>query len=61
MPIVNVKMLKGRSVEIKRTLVKNITKVITKDLKVTPAQVTVVLEEYDKENWADNGRLYSDK
>lgn len=60
MPIVNVKMLKGRTVAMKRKLVSDITDVVTKDLAVAPDQVTVIVEEYEKENWAHSGKLYSD-
>jgi len=61
MPIVIIKMLKGRTVEVKRKLAKDVTGVVSDDLKVPADETTVVIEEYDRENWARSGTLYSDK
>jgi 4-oxalocrotonate tautomerase len=59
MPVVTVKMAKGRSLEVKRRLVAELTKVIADVLDVKPEWVTVLLEEYDRENWASGGNLLS--
>ncbi|GAA0738384.1 2-hydroxymuconate tautomerase [Clostridium oceanicum] len=61
MPIVNVKISKGRSINQKKKLVKDITDVIVKDLDVYPEWVTVLIDEYDRENWASAGELHSEK
>jgi len=50
MPVVSVKMAKGRSLEVKRRLVAEITKVITDTLDVKREWVTVMLDEYEREN-----------
>jgi 4-oxalocrotonate tautomerase len=61
MPIVTVKMAKGRPVEKKRSLVKAITNTVAKELDLKPEWVTVLIEEYDRKNWATGGKLHSDK
>lgn len=61
MPIVSVKMAKGRSTAVKRKLVKDITDSIVADLDVKPEWVTVLLEEYPRQHWATGGVLHSDK
>ena len=61
MPIVVVKMAKGRSIDQKRRLVKAITDVVVDTLDVKPEWVTVLIEELDRENWATGGQLHIDK
>jgi 4-oxalocrotonate tautomerase len=61
MPVVTVKMAKGRSLEVKRRLVAELTMVIADVLDVKPEWVTVLLEEYDRENWASGGSLHIDQ
>ena len=61
MPIIVVKMAKGRSIEQKRKLVKATTNVIVDILDVKPEWVTVLIEEFDRENWATGGELHIDK
>jgi 4-oxalocrotonate tautomerase len=61
MPIVIVKMARGRSIEQKRILVKAITDAIVETLNVEPEWVTVLIEEFERENWATGGQLHIDK
>ena len=61
MPIIVIKMAKGRSIEQKRKLVKAITNVVVDVLDVKPEWVTVLIEEIDRENWATGGELHIDK
>lgn len=61
MPIVTVQMFKGRSLEVKRELVKRVTEAVTETTGLKPETVTVVIEELDKENWAIGGQLFSDR
>ena len=37
------------------------TKLAVEILKVKPEMVTVIVDEYDRENWATAGELHSDK
>lgn len=59
MPVITVKMAKGRSTEQKQQFVESITKEAVKTLKVKEDWVTVIFDEYDRENWASNGQLHS--
>ena len=61
MPIVTVDMIKGRTVDQKRKLAKDITDLLVSNLNVKPEVVSVVYNEYEKENWASAGTLYCDK
>ena len=61
MPIITVKIAKGRSVEQKRGLVKAITQAVVNTIKVKEEWVSVLLEEYERENWATGGELHSDR
>jgi 4-oxalocrotonate tautomerase len=61
MPIVSIKIAKGRSIEQKRNLVRSITDSVVSTLDVKPEWVTVLIEELDRENWATGGELHIDK
>lgn len=61
MPIVSIKMAKGRTTEQKRALAAAITDAMVTIAAVAPEWVTVLFEEYDRENWATAGRLHVDK
>lgn len=61
MPIITVKMAKGRTTEQKQQFVKSITQAAVQILDVKEEWVTVVLDEYERENWATGGTLHSIK
>lgn len=61
MPVITVKMAKGRTSEQKQRFVDAITKEAVETLNVKPEWVTVIFDEYDRENWASNGQLHSIK
>jgi 4-oxalocrotonate tautomerase len=61
MPIVTIKIAKGRSREQKRRLVQEITNAVVKTLEVEPAWVAVLIEEFDRENWSTGGKLHIDR
>ena len=60
MPLVNVVMLKGRSVEQKRGLVKALTEAMVQYAAAKPDNLIVHIEEVEKENWAMAGVLAAD-
>lgn len=61
MPIVQIDMVEGRTVEQKREMVKKITEVIC-ETAVCPAEaVTIVIREATKQHIAKAGILMSDK
>jgi len=61
MPIVTIKMVKGRTTDQKRNLVKAITDSVISILDVKPEWVSVLIEELDRENWSTGGELHIDK
>jgi 4-oxalocrotonate tautomerase len=61
MPFISVKMATGQSLEAKRKLVAAVTKATCESLDIKPEWVTILIEELDRENWANAGALYSDK
>jgi len=60
-PIINVKMIAGRSLEQKRELAEVLTREVVRILNVKPEVVELVIDEYPRENWSSAGQLYSDK
>ena len=61
MPIIEVTMLQGRTLEQKRTLVKVLTEETARIVKCPPEAVSVLVNEVAKENWAEDGVLFIDK
>lgn len=61
MPIINIKIAKGRSVEQRQQFVEAVTKAAVDLLNVEPEWVNVLIDEYDRENWATGGVLHSIK
>ncbi|MEK4229753.1 tautomerase family protein [Solibacillus sp. FSL H8-0538] len=61
MPIITVKIAKGRTIEQKQNFVEAITKEAAEKLHVKAEWVTVIFDEYERENWASNGQLHSIK
>ncbi|WKW51652.1 tautomerase family protein [Rhodomicrobium lacus] len=61
MPIITVRIAKGRPTETKRALAAALTRSAAETLDVPAEWVTVLIEEYDRENWATGGELHADK
>ncbi|WP_020585519.1 2-hydroxymuconate tautomerase [Desulfobacter curvatus] len=61
MPIVSIKIAKGRTIEQKRNLVQAITDSVVSTLDVKREWVTVLIDELDREDWATGGELHIDK
>jgi 4-oxalocrotonate tautomerase len=60
MPVVTIRMSKGKTLEQKRKLAAEITASIVSTLNVDPSWVTVFFEELDRENIAKSGKLLSE-
>jgi 4-oxalocrotonate tautomerase len=60
MPIVQITMLAGRSLEQKQRVVKRVTEVLSQELEVPPEAVVITLIEVPRENYARGGVLKSD-
>lgn len=61
MPIVQIELLEGRTIEQKRTLVKEVTDAICKTLNAKPEAVRIILRDMKFENFANAGVLRSDQ
>ena len=61
MPVITIKVGRGRPVETKRKMADAVTRAIVDTLDVKPEWVTVLIEEFDRENRATGGDLHSDK
>ena len=61
MPVIIAHILKGRSAETKRRLASALTATVADTLDVQPQSVQILIEEYERENWASGGELYSDR
>ena len=61
MPIIQVHMIEGRTVDQKRALVANVTDAVAKSLNVKPDDVRIILQEMAKQDYAVAGVLTADK
>jgi len=61
MPIITIKLAKGRTREQKQQFVEMVTQEAVKTLNVKEEWVTVIFEEYERDNWATSGQLHSIK
>jgi len=61
MPVISVRLAKGRSIDSKRAAAKAITDAAVETLGVRREWVTVLFEEFDRENWSSGGELHSDR
>ena len=57
MPVITIRLGKGRPIEKKRALAEAVTNAVAETLDVRREWVTVLIEEYDRENWATGGEL----
>jgi 4-oxalocrotonate tautomerase len=61
MPIIQVNLIEGRTVEQKRKLVAGITDAVVKSLDVEPDAVKIILQDMAKHDYAIAGVLFMDK
>lgn len=61
MPIVQMEILKGRTVEQKREMVKEVTAAIVKTLSCPPEAVSIIIRDMEHDNYAVAGKLHADK
>ena len=60
MPIVQIEMLKGRTLQQKREMVQQVTDVLVDTIQCKRDAVTIVIREMEQENLAKAGVLHSD-
>ncbi len=61
MPIVQIEMFEGRTLEQKREMAKEVTQALARTVYCQPEAVKIVIREIKKENLAEDGLLYCDK
>ena len=61
MPMIKVELLKGRTVEQKREFAEVVTRETARILKCAPEVVDIVFQDIEKHDWANAGKLASDK
>jgi len=61
MPIVHINMFKGRTLEQRREMVREVTDSIVKTLKCDEEAVRIIVNELEKEDLSVGGVLRSDK
>jgi 4-oxalocrotonate tautomerase len=61
MPVVQITMLAGRTVEQKRKIARRITEVFVEEAGVRREAITIAFHEVSKENYAAGGVLIADK
>ena len=61
MPIIQVNMLVGRTVDQKRKLVSGITNAVTESLGVQAESVRVMIHELSKDDYAIGGKTATDR
>ena len=60
MPTYHVELFEGRSVEQKRKLAEEITRVTVEVLGTSAEAVEIIFNDVKRENWASGGKLWSD-
>lgn len=60
MPTYHIEMFEGRTLEQKKKLVEQITRVTAEVLLVKPESVDIVITDVKRENWATGGILWSE-
>ena len=60
MPTYHIKMLAGRTIEQKKKLVEEITRVTVEVLGGSPNSVDILITDVPRENWATGGVLWSE-
>lgn len=61
MPVLNVLLWEGRSVEQKRALAERLTQDMVEIAKVPAESVVITFSDFAKSDWAEGGTLASDK
>lgn len=61
MPVVNIKIVEGRTVEQKREMTKKVTQAISESIGVPESGVWITIEDLKPENLSQGGELRLDK
>jgi 4-oxalocrotonate tautomerase len=61
MPTYHIEMMEGRTVEQKKKLVEEITRVSVEILGGSPESVDILITDIKRENWATGGKLWLER
>lgn len=61
MPTYRIELFEGRSVEQKRKLAEEITRVTTEVLGSAPESVDIIITDVQRHNWSTGGKLWSEQ
>jgi 4-oxalocrotonate tautomerase len=61
MPTIRIDLFEGRSPEMKKALVKELTEATVRVLVCPAASVDIILNEVKKSDWATGGQFWSEK
>ncbi len=61
MPVVTIEMLEGRTIKQKRELVRTVTSAVAKAVGCLKEDVSIIIRDMPRTNWATGGELSSDK
>jgi len=61
MPTYHIEMMEGRTIEQKKKLVEEITRVSVEVLGGSPESVDILITDVKRENWATGGTLWSER
>ena len=61
MPLAHIYIMEGRTVEQKRKLAEEITRVSVEILGGSPESVDILITDIPRENWATGGKLWLDR
>ena len=60
MPTYHVEMMEGRTIDQKKTLVAEITRISVEILGGMPESVDIIITDIKRDNWATGGKLWSE-
>mgnify|MGYP001574991061 CR=1 FL=1 len=61
MPTFHIELFEGRTLDQKRKLVEEITRVTSEVLGSAPESVDIIITDVKRENWATGGKLWSEQ
>jgi len=61
MPIIQVEMLKGRTVEQKRSMIEKVTQAVSETVNCPKEAIKIIIREMDYDNFAEGGILRCDR
>ncbi|MEW9676138.1 tautomerase family protein [Lentibacillus sp. L22] len=61
MPFLRIEMLEGRSEKKKQSLAREVSKAVSRALKIDQEEVNIVIKDVGSENWTKGGTLLTDR